>query len=203
MVLFSVSIYSFYLYTNSLEILSSEMPVFEQTISEDNVKLDHLKNSTSYVLVLRAGVESDKLTASRLAIFRQAVPAIKGLLFTEERIGGNKILSEFKLSSDILSRISKHVRANKNGSFELVRSLGTVSKETSEDYLNLKYNLEKGSLLNPKVYFYEVSGILSFLYFYPGLIALIGLSSFLVGTVLLFVPVIRKIKGLYPSQFSL
>lgn len=193
-VLFLTSIYSVYLYTKSLELLSSEMPVFEQAISAENIKLDQLKFSNSYVFVLRAGVESDKLTATRLPLFRQAVPAIKGLLFTEEKIGGNKILSEFKLSSDILSRMSKHVRANKNGTFEFVRTLGTVSTVSSEDYLNIKYNFEKGSLLNPKVYFYEVSGILSFLYFYPELIALIGLCSFVVGMIFIFVPLCIKVR---------
>ncbi len=195
--LFSTSIYSFYLYIKSLELLSLEMPVFEQAISEENIKLDHLELNTSYVFVIKAGIESDKLTASRISIFRQAVPVVKGLLSMEETIGGNKILSEFKVSSDIFSRISKHVRVNTNGTFEFVRSLGTVSKVSSEDYLNLKYNLEKGSLLNPKVSFYEDSGILSFLCFYPELIALIGLCSFVMGMIFLFVPVFKRLGDVF------
>jgi len=185
---FSASYYKKALDINSPEI--RELSVINISLGQgslNHVSLKDLSIGSRYVAVLESGLEAKKLQTYKLPLYRDALPEVAGRITYKSKTALEEYSSELDFSTSIISRLGKTAYNNQFGNPHLILPITYLNPISSEDFLEVNYTLEKGSLAFPVLKIYKVEGRREILLFCPFLLMYLSFVSISLASGFLFI----------------
>ncbi len=158
-----------------------------ESLMDARINIGDLNIGTTYLLLLRAEVQSNNMQASRLPFFRKAYPQLSGLLKYKINSLIKVELLEEAFNSSILSLISKTIQQASSKRFFLNLPFAYWEPHSSEDFIELNLSLTKGALSGSTIEFYPINSFSEVIFFYPRLLLYAGfLLAMLASSLLMF-----------------